>query len=374
VTSGTSGTSGPVTSLRDAVRAAARVLADAGVDSAEFDAVALAAHVLRISTAEVHKLMITGSPIPEGLDHLLDDVVAERARRVPLQHLTGKAGFRRLVLSVGPGVFVPRFETELTAGLAIAFLSEPEPGKPRERADQTSPNLGTLLNPLGKPRERADQAGANLGTVPNPLGKPRERADQAGANLGTVPNTVSSFGSPHPARSLGLPVVVDLCSGSGAIALAIKDEVPAAEVHGVELSDLAHAWAIRNRDDLGLDVDLRLGDARVAFPDLEASVDVVVSNPPYIPVGAVPNDPEVRDHDPEVALFGGSSDGLRIPTEVAARAAVLLRPGGLLVMEHADVQGDSLPAALRATGSWRELQDHMDLNGRPRALTAIRAR
>jgi len=168
-------------------------------------------------------------------------------------------------------------------------------------------------------------------------------------------------------------VVVDLCGGSGAIALAIKDEVPAAEVHGVELSALAHAWAIRNRDDLGLDVDLRLGDATLAFPDLEAGADVVVSNPPYIPVGAVPNDPEVRDHDPEVALYGGSSDGLRIPLEVAARAAVLLRPGGFFVMEHADVQGVSLPAALRATGLWQDIRDHKDLNGRPRAVTAVRA-
>lgn len=329
--------------LRQAVGDAARILADAGIDSAEFDAVALAAHVLGTSTAEVHKLMILGAPIPEGLDHQLDNLVAERAQRVPLQHLTGKAGFRRLELSVGPGVFVPRFETELVAGLAISHLS--------------------------KPRDRAPEPPANLG-------KPRERAGEPIANLGTVPDTVPRFESRHPAPSLGLPVgfvVVDLCSGSGAIALAIKDEVPQALVHGVEVSDLAHAWAIRNRDDLGLDVDLRLGDATEACPDLVAGVDVVVSNPPYIPVGSVPKDPEVRDHDPEVALYGGSSDGLQIPLEVAARAAVLLRPGGLLVMEHADVQGNSLPAALRETGRWRDVRDHEDLNGRPRVVTAVRA-
>jgi len=290
--------SGSATSLREAVRDAVQALADAGIDSAEFDAVALAAHVLRTSPGEVRKLMIMGAPVPDGLD----DLVAERARRVPLQHLTGKAGFRRLDLSVGPGVFVPRFETEFVAGLAIAILRH---------------------------------------------------------FLGGAPVLVA-------------PVVVDLCTGSGAIALAIKDEVPAAEVHGVELSDLAHAWAIRNRDDLGLDVDIRLGDATLAFPELESRVDVVVSNPPYIPVGAVPNDPEVRDHDPEVALFGGSSDGLRIPLEVAARASVLLRPGGFFVMEHADVQGGSLPTVLRATGLWQDIEDHEDLNGRPRAVTAVR--
>jgi len=295
---------GDLGDLSKAVRASARILTDAGIDSAEFDAVALAAHLLGTSTAEVRKLMIMGGPVPEGLQ----DLVAERARRVPLQHLTGTAGFRRLELSVGPGVFVPRFETELVAGIAIAHL-------------------------LGRP--------------PRP-------------DVGRRP-----AGSP--------PVVVDLCSGSGAIALAIKDEIREAEVHGVELSDLAHAWAVRNRDDLDLDVDIRLGDATLAFPELEASVDVVVSNPPYIPLGAVPNDPEVRDHDPEVALYGGSADGLQIPLAVAARAAFLLRPGGFFVMEHADVQGRSLPSALRATGFWLDIEDHQDLNGRPRAVTAIRA-
>ncbi|MEO6143041.1 MAG: HemK/PrmC family methyltransferase [Dermatophilaceae bacterium] len=309
-------------SLRDAVREGTRVLAAAGIESAEHDAVALAACVLRTTTGELRKLMIIGAPAPEGLA----DLVAERARRVPLQHLTGKSGFRRLELSVGPGVFVPRFETEFVAGLAITHLR-----------------------------------------------KPRDGASTSGANLGTVQSTVPRFAALGPTPSLGLrSVVVDLCTGSGAIALAIKDEVPDSDVHGVELSDLAHAWAIRNRDDLRLDVDIRLGDATHAFPDLEAGVDVVVSNPPYIPIGAVPNDPEVRDHDPEVALYGGSSDGLRIPLEVAARAAVLLRAGGFFVMEHADVQGDSLPAALRATGSWRDIEDHQDLNGRPRAVTAIR--
>ena len=290
---------GSVRSLQAAVRDAVQALSIAGIDSAEFDAVALAAHVLRTTPSEVRKQMVMGASAPDGLD----DLVAERARRVPLQHLTGKAGFRRLDLSVGPGVFVPRFETELVAGLAISHL----------QSDSGSRGRG-----------------------PSPL-------------------------------------VVDLCTGSGAIALAIKDEVPTAEVHGVELSDLAHAWAIRNRDDLGLDVDIRLGDATLAFPDLEAAVDVVASNPPYIPVGSVPNDPEVRDHDPEVALYGGSSDGLRIPLEVAARAAVLLRAGGFFVMEHADVQGDSLPTALWATGVWQDIQDHNDLNGRPRAVTAVRA-
>ena len=124
--------------------------------------------------------------------------MAERARRVPLQHLTGRAAFRHLELSVGPGVFVPRPETEMVAGLAVPLLLD--------LAD----------------RER--------------------RA----------------------------PVVVDLCTGSGALALSLKHEVPAASVHAVELSDLAHAWAVRNRDDLGLDVEMVLGDATPPSPTWRA--------------------------------------------------------------------------------------------------------
>jgi len=286
--------------VRELVRAASRDLTAAGIEQADVDAVALVAHLLHATTGEVHKLMVLGAEAPAGLEALAA-LVAERVRRVPLQHLTGRAAFRHLELSVGPGVFVPRPETEMVADLAVPLLLD--------LAD----------------RER--------------------RA----------------------------PVVVDLCTGSGALALSLKHEVPAASVHAVELSDLAHAWAVRNRDDLGLDVEMVLGDATTAFAELEGEVDVVVSNPPYIPVGAVPNDPEVRDHDPDVALYGGSADGLRIPLEVAARAARLLRPGGVLLMEHADVQGRSLPAALRGSGAWTGVEDHPDLAGRPRVTRAVRA-
>jgi release factor glutamine methyltransferase len=280
-----------VSDLRAAVRQATARLAAAGIGSPEADAIALAAHALHTSPAEVRKAMVLGAAEPPTYRAL----VQERAERVPLQHLTGRAGFRRLVLSVGPGVFVPRPETEVVAGLAI-----------------------------------------------------------------------------DAAASLDAPLVVDLCTGSGAIALAVKDEVPHATVYAVELGQDAHAWAAHNVADLGLEVDLRLGDATLAFPELDGLVDVVVSNPPYIPVGMVPLDPEVRDHDPELALYGGSEDGLRIPLAVAARAAVLLKPGGLLVMEHADSQGETLPGALRRTASWAQVTDHPDLSGRPRATTARR--
>jgi release factor glutamine methyltransferase len=283
-----------VTELRDAVRRATMTLAEAGVESAPVDALHLAAHLRGEDVAETRRVMVLGGvEAPEGYA----DLVAERAGRVPLQHLTGRAYFRGLELEVGPGVFVPRPETELVVDLALRGLAAHE-----------------------------------------------------------------------------APVVVDLATGSGAIALAVKLECPAATVYAVELTDLAHAWAVRNRDRLGLDVAVDRGDAREAYPELSGAVDVVTCNPPYIPDDQVPVDPEVRDHDPHEALYGGSADGLALPLAMAARAAQLLRDGGILVMEHAETQGDSLPRALAATGSWGRVVDHVDLLGRPRCLVAERNR
>lgn len=271
-------------------------LTAAGVESSGADAAELAAFALGVDASELARRMILREEADTGFVERFEGLVEERAARIPLQHLTGRAYFRGLTLAVGPGVFVPRPETESVAQLAIDV-----------------------------------------------------------------------------ARSVGqAPVVVDLCTGSGAIALAIKDELPLASVYAVELSEQAFAWAVANRDRLALDVDLRLGDAVAAFDDLVGQVDVVVSNPPYIPDGMEPIDPEVRDHDPEVALYGRSADGLAVPLAVAARAAVLLRSGGVLVMEHADSQGDSLPAQLRHTGAWRNIADHADLTGRPRTTVARR--
>ncbi len=283
-----------MTELRDAVRRATGTLAEAGVESAPVDALHLAAHLLGQDVSETRRLMVLGGvEAPEGYA----DLVTERANRVPLQHLTGRAYFRGLELEVGPGVFVPRPETELVVVLALRAI-------------------------VGIQR----------------------------------------------------PVVVDLATGSGAIALAVKQEWPQATVYAVELTELASAWAVRNRDRLGLDVTVDRGDARDAYPELAGTVDVVTCNPPYIPDDQVPVDPEVRDHDPIEALYGGSADGLARPLEMAARAAVLLRDGGTLVMEHAETQGASLPRALTATGDWGRVIDHVDLLGRPRCVVAERHR
>jgi len=290
-----------VTDLRAAVRNGTARLREAGIPSPDIDAVELAAHVLGTQAADVRRLMIVGGALPATFEQAYAAVLAERARRVPLQHLTGRAHFRALTLDVGPGVFVPRPETEVLVDLALAEV------------DRFS---------------------------------------------GTGPSGIR---------------LVDLCGGSGAIAFAIKQERPHVSVRSLELSEHAVAWAAVNRERLGLDVEVVQGDAtEQAFPDWEGGVDIVTVNPPYIPVGAVPLDPEVRDHDPELALYGGSEDGLATPVAVARTAAGLLRSGGLLLMEHADSQGQSLPAALARAGQWEGVEDHADLTGRPRVTSARR--
>ena len=150
------------------------------------------------------------------------------------------------------------------------------------------------------------------------------------------------------------------------------DEVPAAVVHAVEADPAAHAWAARNLEGTG--VDLRQGDFATAFDDLLGRVDVVVCNPPYVPLEAWESvAPEARDHDPHLALFSGD-DGLDAIRVLAVRAAELLRPGGVVGVEHADVQGESVPALFSATGRWAEVRDHADLAGRARFTTARLAR
>jgi release factor glutamine methyltransferase len=281
--------------LGPAVRLAVRRLTEAGVAGARHDAEALAAHVLGCTRQAVVLGQLRGDDLWLGLDY--EGLVDERVRRVPLQHLIGYACFAGLTLAVGPGVFVPRPETEVVAAAAIAA---------------------------------AEQAA---------------RPD---------------------------PVVVDLCAGSGAVAIALAVRLPAARVHAVELSEPALAWARRNVAALAPGVDLHQGDAATALAELDGSVDVVVSNPPYVPPDAVPVDPEVRDHDPQVALYGLGPDGLQIPGQVVRAGGRLLRAGGTLVVEHADVQQSAVLRML-AAGPWRSAEGHADLTGRPRYVSAIRA-
>ena len=175
----------------------------------------------------------------------------------------------------------------------------------------------------------------------------------------------------RPGHGLGLgeaPIVVDLCAGTGALALAIAQEVPAARVYAVERSDAALAWLRRNT--AGTKVTVVPGDVADdgLLPDLRGRVDAVVSNPPYVPAGT-PVEPEVRA-DPDEAVFAGD-DGLSVIPNVIARAQALLRPGGVLAVEHDDTHGEAVPALLG--DGWRDVADHRDLAGRPRYATAVRA-
>jgi release factor glutamine methyltransferase len=164
-------------------------------------------------------------------------------------------------------------------------------------------------------------------------------------------------------------VVVDLCAGSGAVALAVATEVPGAVVHAVEQSAEALAFLKRNVTAYSAAVAVVAGDATdpLLLSHLAGTVDVVTANPPYIPDGMVPREPEVRDHDPDLALYGGP-DGLDVARGVVSTAARLLQPGGLLVMEHADVQGESVLQLFGA--GWTQVVDHQDYNGLPRYVTA----
>ncbi|MBI9116139.1 peptide chain release factor N(5)-glutamine methyltransferase [Sanguibacter sp. YZGR15] len=292
------------------MRAAERRLADAGVASPRSDAETLLAHATHADRADVVRAAVMGRSVGAlvraggpGESRALEDfdvLVGRRAAREPLQHLVGHAAFRHLVLEVGPGVFVPRPETEVVAQVAV------------------------------------DEA-------------------RAVATSGRAPR------------------VVDLCTGSGAIALAVATEVATSEVHAVELDRDAHAWASRNVEGLAPGrLRLLRADARRALADLDGTCDVVVSNPPYVPPDAVPRDPEVARHDPAVALYGLGPDGLEVPRGVTAAAARLLRDGGLYVMEHAESQAEAARSMVRATGAFVSVETREDLTGRPRMVVGRR--
>lgn len=172
------------------------------------------------------------------------------------------------------------------------------------------------------------------------------------------------------AMDVAEPLIVDLCTGSGAIALALAQEVPRSRVHAVELDGGALEWARRNVE--GSRVALHHADALTALPELDGQVDLVISNPPYIPLTEWEYvAPEARDHDPQLALFSGE-DGLETIRGLERAAHRLLRPGGVVVIEHADTQGGQVPWIFTEDRGWADAADHPDLNNRPRFATARR--
>jgi release factor glutamine methyltransferase len=273
--------------LHHAIDAATQTLALAGVGSPRADAELLAAHVAGTDRGRL-ALIEPDSDFVERYQRL----VSKRAERVPLQHLIGTAAFGPITVQVGPGVFIPRPETESLLEWALA----------------------------------------------QPL-------------------------SQHP-------LIVDLCTGSAALALALWCHRPGARVVAVDDSDDALAYARRNVRDTSVEL-LR---ADVTDPgllsELDGTVDLLVANPPYIPAGAQ-LEPEVAQHDPPHALFGGD-DGMAVVDHIVGLAARLLRSGGFCAVEHDDTTSDRTVEAFTRTGQFVNVTARQDLTGRPRFVTAVR--
>lgn len=297
----------PDPTTREVLRLATARLTLAGIDSARVDAELLLAHALQVRRSR----LITIETITPDQASAFASLIARRFRREPLQHIVGTAPFRYLELEVGPGVFVPRPETETLVELALQFIEARQAENPDHRVR-----------------------------------------------------------------------VVDLCTGSAVIPLAIATEAKNVDVIAIEREQAAYDWATRNIanyqakiDETGSTLKLLLADAADAANLVERPVDVLTSNPPYVPDEGRPLDPEVRDYDPPTALYGGD-DGMDVVRLVVAAAETLLTPGGLLLIEHSDAQGPAghnggVPA-IAATPAFHSIQDHKDLTARPRVTAARR--
>ena len=278
--------------LRRAIDDAAATLAEAGIDSARWDAEQLAAH---LAGTDRGRLTLLDAPGEEFFGRYRD-VVAARSQRVPLQHLLGTAAFGPVTLHVGPGVFVPRPETEALLEWAVA--------------QQLAPR----------------------------------------------------------------PFIVDLCTGSGALAVALAHHMPAARIIAIDNSDAALDYARRNVQGTAIEL-LRADVTELAsrpalLAELDGRVDLVVANPPYVPDDAV-LDPEVAQHDPHQAVFGGP-DGLAVIAPLVRLAGRWLRPGGLIGVEHDDTTSAQTAELFDRTAAFDTVQARADLTGRARFVTARR--
>lgn len=269
-------------------------LSQAGVLSPDIDSELLAAHILGISRSELSVAIALNSIFPEDKIVAFSDAVSRRAKREPLQHITGLAPFRHLELFVGKGVFTPRPETEQVVSFAMEKIA-----------------------------------------------------------------------------SLEQPIIVDLCAGSGAIALSFTTERADSNVFAVEKSEEAFEYLKHNSKRYGLELaQLSHVDLQDCLPEMDAVADLVISNPPYIPNEAIPVDLEVQLHEPSLALFGGA-DGLDVIRRILTKAKQLLRTGGLLVLEHADTQALSIRELLLAEG-WIDVESKKDLAGKDRMISATK--
>jgi len=279
--------------VREILKDAKEQLALSSIDG--IDAEILLAHVLGISRMDLHNPLVLERTLEAIEDKTIPletfhDLLARRILHEPVQYITGSAYFRNLELKVGPGVLVPRPESELL--------------------------VGAVLN-----------------------------------HIANLPAPVS---------------VIDLGSGSGALALAIATEAANSRVIAVEKSDDALVWLKKNVE--AIVEDLRIVHSDVADALVGIKCDVVIANPPYIEDESdLPRD--VVDHEPAVALFGGK-DGMDAPRAFIAAASRLLKPEGLLAIEHNENQGTFIADAL--SKDFEQIQLHQDLVGRPRWTSAIR--
>lgn len=297
---------------REALRDATERLRAAGVPSPEWDARLLAAHLIHCGHMDIP---LDEQPIP-GFDVAYGALVGRREAREPLQHILGVAWFGPLELEVGPGVFIPRPETEVLADWGVKSLKRFNSSGSKE------------LNSYG----------------------------------------TKEFNSQSPR-------VVDLCAGSGALALYVAHYVPQAEAWAVELADAALAYTRRNaatavHGGAGT-VHVVQGDVTEAdlLSELHGTVDLVLTNPPYVP--ETPDlEPEVYQ-DPHEAVFGGV-DGMETITAMIPTIAALLRPGGRVGIEHDDDTSQQVQEALRAHGGFSHIEVLKDLTGTARFVTAQR--
>lgn len=305
-------TGGNPQDIQALVQEGRNVLRAAGLEAAEHDARVLLAEAAGVDLHDLDKGLLLGWDLDRltvparNAEQALGDYrnwLQRRSEREPLQYILGHTAFRMLDLAVGPGVFIPRPETETVVQAGLDWIA---------------------------------------------------------------------------AQGLSEPVVVDLCAGSGAVGLSVAAEVGGARVWAVEISDEAAVWTRRNADAQsetlarsGSSYHLVFGDATsgTVLTELDGRVDLVISNPPYVPMDRVPTQPEVRDWDPALALYGGSPDGCLIPEGIIKRAADLLRPGGLLVMEHDCSQGRALRSMARRAG-YVNVSTGQDLAGLDRYLLA----
>tara|TARA_B110000503_G_scaffold48262_1_gene78634 strand:- start:1381 stop:2244 length:864 start_codon:yes stop_codon:yes gene_type:complete len=283
----------------DVLRDVATRLDQAGVASPSVDAERLVSHVVGISRGELLAKAHTGFTLEAPALEELELLVSRRSRREPLQHLIGTAAFLGFEVAVGPGVFVPRPETESMAERAIHHAQTMAVGA-------------------------------------------------------------------HGLR------ILDLCAGSGVLGIALARSVPHAHVSAVEVSDLAYPYLEKNTQELAPEITVVQADLVAYGATLaDESVDMIVANPPYIPDSEVPNDPEVADFDPGLALYGGI-DGLDVVRDVLELAKRVLRPGGLVMIEHSNLQGLAVRQLCEKAG-FRAITTEQDLVGRDRFTQGFRS-